>query len=263
MRITTIIATRTPRPSLDHIHYVYDEGKGKKWALAQGISAAETEFVYLTDDDVEAPQATEEELLAAIGDADMLIMPLRMRGRDSLVERLQVAEYAAIQQLTIETARRGRAVMCSGANLLVRRDSWLECRNELHPEIPSGDDMFLLEAFKRHGMSIRVTDDVRMDAWVKAAPTLHELLRQRMRWAGKAPRYTDSDILCCGALVVGANLLQILCPLILLVKFPIEYYIIKKRDASVSFLCALMLEIVYPLYILVSLIGGLLHPHRW
>lgn len=91
MRATTIIPRRG----------VNDDGLGKKHALYKLISAADTEYVYLTDDDVIPP------LFLPDTDADLLIMPLRMTGSSTLVERLQVAEYAALQQLTIEAARRG------------------------------------------------------------------------------------------------------------------------------------------------------------
>jgi hypothetical protein len=54
-----------------------------------------------------------------------------------------------------------------------------------------------------------------------------------------------------------ANVLQLLCPLVLLVKFPIEYTLIKKRDASVSLFTALVLGLIYPIYMLIALVGGL------
>ena len=126
---------------------INDEGKGKKHALYRLISAAETEYVWMMDDDVVLEVKGER---LEIKGADLLILPLRMASENekpSLLERLQIAEYAAIQQLTIETAQRGHAVMCSGANLIVRRDRWLESYDDLHPEILSGDDMFLLESF--------------------------------------------------------------------------------------------------------------------
>jgi hypothetical protein len=78
-----------------------------------------------------------------------------------------------------------------------------------------------------------------------------------MRWAGKAPKYTDKDILRCGAIILIANLLQIICPLLLLFKFPIEYRLINKRDPSISICTALLLEILYPWYILIAILGGL------
>ena len=260
---------------------INDEGKGKKHALYRLISEAQTEYVWMQDDDViikndelrmmnlsfESLQDKKDNMdvdhskfKIQNSKFDLLILPLRMESENehpSLLERLQIAEYAAIQQLTIEAAQKGKAVMCSGANLIVRRDRWLESYPDLHPEIPSGDDMFLLESFKRRGLKIAVLDDPQLEAIVRPHTSWCAFFRQRMRWAGKAPKYTDKDILRCGAMVVLANFLQLLCPLVLLVKFPIEYRLIKKRDASVSLLTALVLGICYPIYLFVSLIGGL------
>jgi hypothetical protein len=251
----------------DHITIVVprkginDEGKGKKHALYRLISAADTEYVWMQDDDVILEVKGER---LEVKGTDLLILPLRMESKNekpSLLEQLQIAEYAAIQQLTIETAKRGHAVMCSGANLIAKRDRWLESYEDLHPEIPSGDDMFLLESFKRRGLQIAVMDDPRYEAIVRPHTSWRAFFRQRMRWAGKAPKYTDRDILRCGAVVLGTNMLQLVCPLVLLVKFPIEYSLIRCRDKSISFWVALLLEVVYPIYILYTLIGGLFRKH--
>lgn len=240
---------------------INDEGKGKKHALYRLISAAETEYVWMMDDDVafdNLEDALKDYSLEVIG-KDLLILPLRMQSeseKPSVLERLQIAEYAAIQQLTIECAKRGHAVMCSGANLIVKRNRWLESYPDLHPEIPSGDDMFLLESFKRRRLKITVSESEELTAIVRPHTSWHAFFRQRMRWAGKAPKYTDKDILLCGAMILIVNLLQLICPLVLLVKFPLEYNLIKKRNKSVSFFIALLLEIFYPFYILISLFGG-------
>ena len=250
---------------------INDEGKGKKYALYRLISEAKTEYVWMMDDDVVFETAALSDRFAVgsrsalLSDKDLLILPLRMVSeseRPSLLERLQIAEYAAIQRLTIETAKRGKAVMCSGANLIVRRDRWLESYPDLHPEIPSGDDMFLLESFKRRGLRIAVLDNPQFEAIVRPHTSWSAFLRQRMRWAGKAPKYTDKDILRCGAIVLLVNIIQLLFPPILLVKFPFEYRLIRKRDKSVSFFTALLLELLYPFYILLSLIGGLFR-RKW
>ena len=241
---------------------INDEGKGKKHALYRLISEAQTEYVWMQDDDVVFDSS--ENILSGISlgikDADLVILPLCMKSTNihpSLLERLQIAEYAAIQQLTIESAQKGKAVMCSGANLIVRRDRWLESYQDLHPELPSGDDMFLLESFKRRRLKITVLDDPQFEAIVRPHTSWRAFFRQRMRWAGKAPKYTDKDICRCGAIILLVNILQLLCPPVLLVKFPIEYRLIKKRDASVSLFTAFVLELCYPIYMLVSLVGGL------
>ncbi|MBQ6748262.1 MAG: hypothetical protein IJR09_02370, partial [Paludibacteraceae bacterium] len=64
-----------------------------------------------------------------------------------------------------------------------------------------------------------------------------------------------------------ANILQILCPLILLVKFPIEYSLIRTRQKRehirTDFFIALLLEVLYPFYMLVCLLGGLIRRKEW
>lgn len=256
MQITIVV----PRRGIN------DEGKGKKHALYRLIAAATTDYVWMQDDDVVFnPRYPIPDIRLPIADtrlpiADMIILPLRMvaeNDQPSLLERLQIAEYAAIQQLTIDAAQKNKAVMCSGANLIVRRDRWLEAYPDLHPEIPSGDDMFLLESFKRSGRKITVCDDPRYEAIVRPHTSWRAFFAQRMRWAGKAPKYTDKDILRCGAIIMMANILQVLFPPFLLIKFPLEYRLILRREPSVSVWTALLLEILYPFYILICLIGGL------
>jgi hypothetical protein len=84
-----------------------------------------------------------------------------------------------------------------------------------------------------------------------------------MRWAGKAPHYTDRDIIRCGRLVALANIFQLFCPLLILVKFPIEYSLIRKREPHTAWYVALILEVLYPFYILISLLGGLFRRKEW
>jgi cellulose synthase/poly-beta-1,6-N-acetylglucosamine synthase-like glycosyltransferase len=178
--------------------------------------------------------------------------------KPSLLERLQIAEYTAIQALTIRTAKRGHAVMCSGANLIVRREVWLACEPEIHPEIPSGDDMFLLEAVKRHGYRVSVLDTPDFMAVGRPLTSWRAFFRQRMRWAGKAPHYTDRDILRCGTFVLAMNLLQLLFPPFILITFPIGYSFIRTR-----FLDSLLLAILYPYYLFFCLLGGLFRKNKW
>ena len=295
LQCPTIVDTKTIT-HITPIRGVNDDNLGKKHALSKLIHAATTGYVWLHDDDVILPPILQAQgaglttqwsnsVSGLTGEAGLVILPLKMESesdKPSLLEKLQIAEYAAIQELTMRTAKRGHAVMCSGANLIVRREAWLACEPDLHPEIPSGDDMFLLEAMKKRGYKITVIDEPDFTAVVHPAPTWRAFFRQRMRWAGKAPKYTDPDILRCGALIVAANLLQLLCPLILLIKFPIEYSLIRHREALYTvhhttytihhtpytihhtpWYVALLLEFLYPFYILLSLLGGLFRQKKW
>lgn len=269
---------KVPSISIGHItpiKGVNDEGKGKKFALSKLIHGTDTEYLWLHDDDIVRPQASRGECKLKKEDPDLIILPLRMESENekpSLLEQLQIAEYAAIQELTMRTAKKGQAIMCSGANLIVRREVWLECENELHPEIPSGDDMFLLEAVKRKGYTVGVIDEEEYTAIVRPATNWRAFWRQRMRWAGKAPHYTDKDILDYGKFIVVANVLQLLFFPIIFIKFPYEYGLIKARmnknhQSQITnhklFLTALLLEILYPFYLLICLIGGMNNKKEW
>lgn len=255
-RTSDTIAHITP------IRNVNDEGKGKKHALHLLIHATEADVLWLHDDDITLPTAADAEALAYLGDADLLILPLRMvKSSDTLIQRLQIIEYAALQKLTVRMARKGKPILCSGANMIVRRDVWLQAEPYLHPDLPSGDDMFLLEYCKRTGRTIAVCDADSMTATVTAQPTLRALLRQRARWAGKAPHYTDCDIRCYGAMVTIALVLQFFCPPMVLLYLPFECSLI--RGKGFAPLEVLLLAIIYPYYALIALIGGLLHPKRW
>ena len=252
---------------------VNDDNLGKKHALSKLIHAATSEYIWLHDDDVTLPKAANNVQFTMYNiQSDLIILPLKMEssfpsGRDgvgsSLLERLQIAEYAAIQELTMRSAKKNRAVMCSGANLIARREAWLACEPDLHPEVPSGDDMFLLEAMKHRGYKVSVIDELAFTAIVRPQTSWRAFWHQRMRWAGKAPHYTDRDIIRCGALILAANILQLLCPPIILIKFPIEYSLIKKREPHTVWYVALLLEIVYPFYLLASLIGGIIRRCDW
>ena len=240
-----------------------DEGKGKKYALQKAVAEARTEMVWLLDDDVLNAGTKWETISNAPLSADLTILPLKMtRGRGRLIERLQQTEYVAIQALTLSAAERGKAVMCSGANLIVRRERWLESFRDLHIDHPSGDDMFLLESFKRRGLSI---DVLALPVDIAPQPTLKSLLRQRMRWAGKAPIYTDRDIRRCGMAVVLMNVLSVVCPPLWLLKLTAEMtllrYARKKYPmlfpaAKMNCMPAILLSIIYPWYILICLAGG-------
>ena len=249
---------------------VPDRGKGKKQALYDGISLAYTRYIWLNDADVTLPKV----LPPRLPQADLIILPLRMTAPNgTLIEQLQQIEYAAIQEITIRSAMRGRPALCAGANMIVNRTEWLASWPHLHHNIPSGDDMFLLESFKHRGRRIVALDH--FEATCTALPTLRELIRQRMRWAGKAPHFHDRDIRLLGSLVLLSNLLAVACPPWLIGKWIVDTLLLRRRlHRNVSqdnhpqvlrFLWAktLLLTIVYPWYALFCLIAGMARSHRW
>lgn len=267
----------------------------KKRALFREIQSASTPYVWTRDADILYPPTV---LMASdLDDADLIILPLVMElpfghGLHAFFQRLVYLEYTALQALTVLSAEWGHPILCSGANLIVRRNKWLSVYSELHEEIPSGDDMFLLEAAKRHGWKIRTCPSkkelttcnlplVTCNLPLYTPPaTLRAFFRQRMRWAGKAPHYTDRDILSVGFCTFLANLLVVFCPPFALLKWLFDWTLIRtyqKRCPSAChsssatshslrirlFFDALLLTLLYPFYMLICLLGGLFRQHKW
>lgn len=270
-----ILNARTIIPTNDKnkvgANYVYDEGKGKKYALHKGITNAASHYVWMRDDDATYPILEQEDIEFKYHlntPVSLFVLPLRMtEGTGKWHEHLQQTEYVAIQSLTMLMAMKGKAVMCSGANMIVSRKRWIESYSDLHPEIASGDDMFLLESFKRRKLTIKALWGDKLTATVSPKPTLRQLFRQRARWAGKAAAYHDKDILRAGAFTVALNLLALLCPLLCLVIYVIALSLISKGKrygltAANAKLWALLLAFVYPVYSLCCLVVGLVRPKK-
>ena len=71
-----------------------------------------------------------------------------------------------------------------------------------------------------------------------------------------------------------ANVLQLLFFPIIFIKFPYEYSLIRRRQmrehkiinyqsSIINFSIALLLEILYPIYLLICLIGGMNNKKEW
>lgn len=233
---------------------VPERGKGRKQALYDGMSLIYTKYVWLSGAETTLPTI----LPPRLPEADLIVLPLNMEAPHSTwIEELQQIEFAGLQEITMRSAQRGRPVLCSGNNMIVNREAWLASYPHLHHNIPSGDDLFLLESFKHRGRRIVALDHYA--ATVQALPTLKELMRQRMRQSRRLSHYRDKDLRLLGAFILLSNLLAVACPPWLLGKWIVETCLIKHRLPAMRWLWAktLLLTIVYPWYVLICLLVSL------
>ena len=236
-----------------------DEGRGKKHALMQAMPLMESEFVWLCDADIQPPP-----MPVSLPDADLIILPLRMESEHIVLRNLLILEYAAIQSLTMLAAEKGHPVLCAGANMIVRRSAWEECMGSIRQDIPSGDDMFILEEMKRRGKKI-VAGPAQLTATCFAPSSIGALLKQRARWAGKAPAYQDRDILTAGGWTVLSNLFVYLLPGWAVIKWVADMLLVERHHKLYAYpekcglkawLWGALLTLVYPLWMLLCLIVG-------
>jgi len=160
-----------------------DTLKGKKQAILLGVKNATTKFVHTMDADV-FMDADFFQNLEKIEDADMLILPVNMKGK-GFAGNLMELEYGSFQLIQRAFGKQ-KPMMASGANLIFNRTSYLEINkvNE-HVHFASGDDQFALNAFLNINKNVRVLfeDEFRVNTFVPE--TIKELYQQRLRWMSK------------------------------------------------------------------------------
>ncbi len=176
-------------------------GQGKKAGLSAGILQLNCDWAI----GVDADTRLKPEALAAMArgiknqgkEKDMFLLPLRIALDASsapvnLFHLLQGLDFAAMQGWAVSSVQRGQPAMASGGGWVWRAKAFPH--NRLHPEIPSGDDVFALAALIQDEKGHRVgwIDDPR--AMVSAAPMLNfgALLDQRIRWGAKSTQYPRS-----------------------------------------------------------------------
>jgi glycosyltransferase involved in cell wall biosynthesis len=168
-----------------------DSKQGKKEAISRGVQHAKTEFVLTLDADVWFDSVYFDHI-SKLQQVDLQILPVRIKTSNFISEFFhQDVELA--NSVNQSTAGWIRPVLCSGANLLFRRDSFLEeTKNSNFFEKSSGDDIYLLQLFQLAGKSIQIQLDEHLAVQTKGAQSIQEFVSQRARWIGKSRHVADA-----------------------------------------------------------------------
>ena len=193
--------------SFHRMRLIYNPFSGKKKAVRFGIEKASGEVILTTDADCSVgPEWVRSHASWYISEApDLVLAPVIQRPAVGFWYSFGVYEFSALQAITEATAVAGHPVMCNAANMSFRRDVYLRHADELRSDLPSGDDMFLLEAVMRDGGAVR-HDGRRAAAVVTAgAVTAAALMRQRARWASTAFQLRGIPTLTLAAATAACN----------------------------------------------------------
>jgi glycosyltransferase involved in cell wall biosynthesis len=182
---------------------------GKKQAQRAGIIAAKGDFIITTDADC-VPASTWIETMVDFQSqqqADLIIAPVKFYRGKSLFTRLQQLEFATLVGSGMGAAGAGMPVFCNAANMAFTKQAWLESAGDLHEEVLSGDDVFLLHSIKQRKGKVALLKSMRAMVVTGYQKTLKSFCRQRLRWASKSPEYKDVDTIVIGIIVAAINLL--------------------------------------------------------
>jgi cellulose synthase/poly-beta-1,6-N-acetylglucosamine synthase-like glycosyltransferase len=190
------------------------------------------------------------------------------KGIFNIIEKI---EFASLQAITAYTALIKNPIMCNGANLIVRRTKYIQYINKINKNIASGDDMFMLHAFKKNHEKIDYLYNKNYIIKTKSTNSLKNFIIQRTRWAAKSINYTDLPTIFTAILVVLINLFIISSPfliphfylLIISIIFIIQNiimlpYLFKYKQYKILKYYPILfpiMSVLYPLYIITILIS--------
>lgn len=258
-------------------------GRGKKQAIRTGINASSGNLIITTDADCRMKPSWIK-TIASFHEkhkSDMIICPVQIESKPGFFGRFQELEFLSLQGITAGTAVKGNGVMCNGANLSFKKEVYLNSIVNLHDEIASGDDIFLLQSLKKDIMH-KILWLESADAVVTTAPspTILTYIKQRSRWISKSKDYNDgySTLLEIVTIVtifllifflIAAFIKPVFIPLFLtlfLLKSVPDFLILKntsvrygKRKLLRWFLPA---QFVYPLYVISIILFSLISPEK-
>jgi len=164
--------------------------EGKKKALAFGMEKVETEWVLTMDADITFSKKYIE-TLSKIPKADMVILPVRMKGK-GFQQLFFEPDVLMVNALNNACSGFFRPILASGANLLFKVSSYKGWSNlETHAHISSGDDVFLLRDFLKNKGKINVVNVQELIVETPTPITWSAFLNQRVRWISKSTKTGD------------------------------------------------------------------------
>jgi biofilm PGA synthesis N-glycosyltransferase PgaC len=260
--------------------FVYNNfGKGKKEAIRTGINAASGRLIITTDADCTMGMGWITAIASFFekNKPDMIICPVQIKAGRKFSGIFQELEYLALQGITAGMAAAGKAIMCNGGNLAFTREAYLRHSHNLHFELATGDDVFLLHSIKKEAESkILWLESADARVTTSASPTLSSFLRQRKRWISKWRFYDDRYSNLTGIITFTAVFLQLsvlialffdirfiwLFGVIIILKSVPDYLLISNIKARYgnkrSILWILPAELIYPVYVLIVFLATLI-----
>lgn len=180
------------------------ERAGKKHAIEQGVSYSTTRDILTFDADIQFEKQFFEHLELKTR-KDMLILPVKMIGKSWRTFFETDVDLANV--LSCAFAGFGNPLLASGANLFFSKDAYLNYNNlAIHQHIASGDDMFLLNNFKKNDCSIQLITDKEVSVITSTPSSVKEYFHQRLRWLNKTTAVNDLATICSAVVQFILNL---------------------------------------------------------
>ena len=212
---------------LPNVIVLQSPGIGKKAALIEGVKHCTAKYVLFTDADCILPDeyCLNAKIFLTTHSVDMLLGGVKLHYLSSNFAKnfsvktdisdfalnpfkaFEILDLGSLQAVSAGSAMMGCPIMCNGANMIVRRDIYLEHISGIRTDIPSGDDMFMLHNIKASNGKIFYLFRPELIISTRGNDNPLSFFTQRKRWIGKLPAYTDKFTVATATITAVTNIM--------------------------------------------------------
>ena len=212
---------------LPNVIVLQSTGNGKKAALIEGVKHCTAKYVLFTDADCILPDeyCLNAKIFLTTHSVDMLLGGVKLHYLSSNFagdfsvktdisdfalnpfKAFEILDLGSLQAVSAGSAMMGCPIMCNGANMIVRRDIYLEHISGIRTDIPSGDDMFMLHNIKAANGKIFYLFRPELIISTRGNDNPLSFFTQRKRWIGKLPAYTDKFTVVTATITAVTNIM--------------------------------------------------------
>ena len=259
--------------------------EGKKAAIKKGIDNSKLEYIFTTDADCIIPKNILNSYNQKLQSKKWKLIsgPVNFYSDNSFLGRIFELEFMSLISSGAGAIGINKPIMLNAANLVFQRKIALEASNTIYESnIASGDDIFLLHYIMKQYGNKEITFLKSKDAIIQteAPKTLNQWLSQRLRWASKAKHYKINNTSISALIILLFNIAHLitfallifegywlfyldLLIIKLIVDFPILNSASKFFNKRISFFAFIIIELLYPFYIVGIGISGLFVKNKW
>lgn len=259
-----------------------DNEFGKKSAIALGVENATSEVIVTTDADCTMNANWLRSMVSFYqqNDAELISGPVTFHKSQNVFQQFQTLEFLSLIGAGAGAIGMHRPIMCNGANLLFKKDLYKE--HHMQKNYVSGDDIFLmLHAKKKKRKDIRFNQSKYAIVYTNPNKNIRDFFNQRIRWTSKSRAYRDFDVIAVALIIAMLNFSFIasliyglfniqylyIPAIILLTKSFFDLLLlvpVTRFFKQQKLLCIFLpLQIIYPFYIIWTVIKGLIGKFVW
>ena len=173
-----------------------------------------------------------------------------------------------------------KPIFCNGANLMFKKQTYMNLQDPLLKKTASGDDTFLLHKIKKkYSGRIKFLKSIEATVKTQGAGKINDFFQQRVRWTSKSRYYKDFDLIMTACIVFLTNLTILYWYIMFFITgslFFLFFYsvktsidgiflwpVLKFYKKSRLFYLVPLVQLLYPVYIVFTVISASFLSFKW